>query len=192
MDFSFKNTAIPTKGSILLSDPFEDDLHFSRSVVFLCTHDELGTFGFVLNNFVSLRANELNNLLAMCDSRVSIGGPVDKENMYYFHRLGADIPNSVHVIGDVYFGGDFEHLIQKLNNDPDAFKNKIRFFIGYSGWEPGQLEEELINNAWLVVNKIDSEVLFDTETPNLWKEIMNGQGRKFELLAQFPINPQSN
>jgi len=192
MDFSFKNTALPQKGSLLLSDPFEDDLHFSRSVVFLCTHDELGTFGFVLNNFVSLRVNDLTDLLSMCTGRVSIGGPVDKENMYYFHRLGSDISNSIHVVDDIYFGGDFDQLIQKMDDSSIEFEQQIRFFIGYSGWAPNQLEEELVNNAWLVVNKYNTDLLFDTESPNLWKAIMNGQGKKFELLAQFPINPQSN
>lgn len=190
MDFSFKNNNKPQKGMLLLSDPFELDEHFTRSVVLICNHDENGTFGFVLNNYVELSAAELNEELNSFDSRVSIGGPVEKTNLFYIHQFD-DIAESEKIVENLYFGGDFNAIIDKINSNPQA-KHTVRFFIGYSGWAGGQLEEELTHNAWIVINNQSIEQIMDTSSDNLWKEIMQRQGSKFKLLADFPLNPENN
>lgn len=190
MDFSFKNNNKPEKGMLLLSDPFELDVHFTRSVVLICNHDESGTFGFVLNNYVELSAAELNEGLHSFNGRVSIGGPVEKTNLFYIHQF-EDISESEKIVENLYFGGDFNEIINKINSNPKD-KNAVRFFIGYSGWSGGQLEEELTQNAWIVINNHTVEHIMDTHSNNLWKEVMQSQGSKFKLLADFPLNPENN
>ena len=191
MDFSFTNTNKPQKGSLLLSDPFEIDVHFTRSVVLICNHDENGTFGFVLNNYVDLSAKELHGELESFSGRVSIGGPVDKTNLYYIHRFGDSVTGSEHIIDDLYFGGSFDEVLEQIKSDPQSEK-MVRFFIGYSGWSADQLEEELQQNTWIVVNNYTIEQIMSTLNQNLWKETMALQGIKYKLLSDFPINPDNN
>lgn len=192
MDFSFKNINKPKKGTLLLSDPFEMDVHFTRSVVLICNHDEKdGTFGFVLNNYVDLSAGELNEGLDAFKGRISIGGPVDKTNLYYIHRFGNSIEGSEHIGGDLYFGGSFDEILEQIKLHPEN-EQKVRFFIGYSGWNAGQLEEELNHNSWIVVNNHSLEQIMDTHNQHLWKDVMALQGAKYKLLADFPLNPEDN
>lgn len=191
MDFSFKNSNKPKKGALLLSDPFEVDIHFTRSVVLICNHDENGTFGFVLNNYVDLSAKELHEELQAFNGRISIGGPVDKTNLYYIHRFGDAVQGSEHILDDLYFGGSFDEILEQIRLHPEN-ENKVRFFIGYSGWSGGQLEEELQLNTWIVAENHNLEQLMDTFNSNLWKELMTLQGSKFKLLSDFPLNPENN
>lgn len=191
MDFSFKNNNQPKKGVLLISDPFEMDVHFTRSVVLICSHDENGSFGFVLNNYISLSATELNEGLHSFKGRISIGGPLDKTNLYYIHQFGNLISDSEHIVDDLYFGGSFEAILEQIKLHPEN-EQKVRFFIGYSGWGEKQLEEELMQNAWIVVTNHTTQQIMDTHSSNLWKETMALQGAKFKLLADFPLNPEDN
>ncbi len=190
MDFSFKNTNTPKKGALLLSDPFEMDVHFTRAVVLICDYDSNGTFGFVLNNYVEMTATELNQSLTSFKGRVSIGGPVDKTNLFYIHRF-AWVQGSQKIQDDLYFGGEFDEVIEQMKIHPESEK-MVRFFIGYSGWNAGQLEEELQQNTWIVVENQTVDTIMNTTSNKLWKEIMGSQGTKFRLLADFPINPENN
>lgn len=191
MDFSFKNINNPGKGVLLLSDPFGMDTHFTRSVVLICNHDENGSFGFVLNNYIDLSAGELNDGLQSFKGRVSVGGPVDKGNLYYIHRFGSIIDGSEHITDDLYFGGSFDEILEQIKLNAENEK-KVRFFIGYSGWDEGQLEEELSQNSWVVVNNHSMEQIMNTHHQNLWKDVMALQGTKFRLLSDFPLNPENN
>jgi putative transcriptional regulator len=190
MDFSFKNVNKPAKGVLLLSDPFSHDEHFTRSVVLLCDHNTEGTFGLVLNNYLDFPAQAIHEEMALISQRVSIGGPVDKENIFYFHQF-EHVSGSLKVSDKLYFGGSFEEVLNHIKNSPwDT--DKVRIFIGYSGWSEGQLEKELENNAWLVVEDYKLEQIMDTHNDSLWKDLMSEQGKKFKLLAEFPLHPEYN
>ena len=66
------------------------------------------------------------------------------ERLYYLHTLGSVVPDSVEVIDGLYVGGDFE-CIREIINMGAIVEGNIRFFVGYSGWEKGQLRKELDN-----------------------------------------------
>lgn len=84
MDLTFKNRNKPYKGAILLSDPFEADIYFTRSVVLLCNHEKDGSFGFVLNNYVEIATTELNSRLTSFKGRISIGwASGENEPLFY-------------------------------------------------------------------------------------------------------------
>lgn len=112
-------------------------------------------------------------------------------NLYFIHRFGEKITGSIHIINDLYFGGDFDQLLDLIESTEksDLF---VRFFIGYSGWGENQLEEELMNNSWIVANDFNTESLMQTNNDDLWKEMMAKQGTKFKLLADSPLNPENN
>jgi putative transcriptional regulator len=190
-DISFTNKLMPRKGRILLSDPFIGDEFFERSVVYLCEHSKEGSFGFVLNHYIDVNLNHLNPAFPIIDTVLSIGGPVENETMYFMHTFGEELNDSLEIADGIYIGGDFEQLYSFIKEN--HFKeHKIRFFLGYSGWSEGQLQDEIKENAW-VVSKIDSaEEIMNSEDENLWKYFMNKLGPKYKLISEFPLDPNEN
>jgi putative transcriptional regulator len=91
----------------------------------------------------------------------------------------------------VYWGGNFE-TIKILINNYQLNPKEIKFFAGYSGWDAGQLNNELEQNSWLVTNKYNNEVIFVENEENLWKEVVIGLGPRYAHIANFPENPQWN
>nr|WP_315824413.1 YqgE/AlgH family protein [Paraflavitalea speifideiaquila] len=87
-------------------------------------------------------------------------------------------------------GGDFEtaiNLIREGSIDPD----KIRFFIGYSGWGSGQLNDELKENSWLTT-EATQKLVFHRHTDEIWRDALKHLGGDYEMMANFPIDPQLN
>lgn len=183
-----KNT--PAKGKILLAEPFLNDPYFKRTVVLLCEHNEEGSFGFVLNNYIDVDLDSVMEELPNIDSRISIGGPVKNSNLYYIHTLGDKVPDSVPVVNGIYMGGNFEHL-KELLKEGEIQRDQIRFFVGYSGWSPQQLEDELKMKSWFVTD-LEPELLMDTKKEDLWKNSLSALGKRFEIIANMPEDPSMN
>jgi putative transcriptional regulator len=190
LDFSFKNNEPTNKGSILISDPFSDDVYFGRSVVLICEHNDEGTFGFVLNNYIDVDLHQLDDNFPNINARISFGGPVSKENLYYIHSF-SDITNTLEIREGLYYGGDFDEITDRIKDAKNPNK-EIRFFVGYSGWSPGQLDEEIKNESWITANNISTEDILDTKLDDLWRICLEKQGQRFQLMTKFPRNPMDN
>lgn len=191
IDFSFSNSKTPTQGALLLSDPFAGDSYFTRSVVLLCDHNDEGSFGFVLNNYLEVDLHTLHPSFPEINSRIGIGGPVDTQSIFYIHSFGDQIENSIKINENLYFGGDFNQLIALLQKD-ESLNAQVRFFLGYAGWSINQLNEEIKENAWIVTNAYSNNEVLSTQHFDLWKELMQKQGAKFKLMSEFPLNPNNN
>jgi len=191
LDFLFTNNNNPQKGSLLLSEPFMSDQYFGRSVIMLCNHDDDGSFGFVLNNYIDINLNKLDSSFPKIKTKISIGGPVDTKHLYYIHTLGDQIEGSVFVKEGVYLGGDYTQLISLLKSDINLIKN-VRFFLGYSGWDTNQLMDEFNENSWVAVNNIKSIEIMDVSDDDLWQFCMNKQGKRFKVMSNFPVDPNLN
>lgn len=191
INFDFSNKNIPVAGSLLISEPFMYDDYFTRSVVLLCEHNEEGSFGFVLNKYIESSAKDVLPELNEVELKISIGGPVDNSNLFYVHSIGKELENSVELCKDISIGGDFDQLKEHINKDPKEI-SKIRFFIGYSGWSKGQLQEEIDDKSWVVLNNVPTELILDTSNDSLWKSLMKELGGKFEVMSKFPVNPSDN
>ncbi len=183
------NKVIPKKGRVLVAEPFLQDTYFKRSLVLLTEYSEEGAVGFVLNKPLDVKVNEVMNDLPFTKEHVSIGGPVSTNTVHYIHTLGDTIPNSVHVIDNIYWGGDFDfikHMVQIGEIQP----GQIRFFLGYSGWQAGQLENELEQNSWLIT-EIGAQSIM---SPNakIWKTTLSQLGDKYKIWSNFPENPGLN
>ena len=190
LDFSFKNNEPTNKGSILISDPFSDDIYFGRSVVLICEHNDEGTFGFVLNNYIDVDLHQLDDNFPNINARISFGGPVSKENLYYIHSF-SDITNTLEIREGLYYGGDFDEITDRIKDAKNPNK-EIRFFVGYSGWSLGQLDEEIKNENWITANNISTENIIDTKLDDLWRICLEKQGQRFQLMTKFPRNPMDN
>ncbi len=191
IDFSFENNNDLTPGGILISEPFMNDDYFSRSVIFLCDHSEEGSYGFVLNKYITNEISEVVDGFPAINTKISLGGPVDTSNLFYIHALGEEIPNSIPTAHGLYIGGDFEAIKALLTADPKKAQ-KIRFFIGYSGWSQNQLQQEIDEKSWVILNKVPEKYILDTSNKDIWKKIMEQMGGKFKIMAKFPKNPSDN
>ena len=111
--------------------------------------------------------------------------------MFFIHRLGTEIKGATIIAPGIYYGGDFDELSKKLALQPEL-KNQVRFFIGYSGWSVGQLNEELKEKSWIPVSNISLEMIFNTENDKLWSNCLELQGDRFRMISKFPVNPMDN
>jgi putative transcriptional regulator len=120
------------------------------------------------------------------------GGPVNTNNLYYIHRLGAVVDDSLEVAEGVYWGGNFE-TIRSLMFTQSLQKDDIRFFVGYSGWGEGQLETELREKSWVLSREKNLDQLFIEKRLNeIWRKKMTSLGDKYALWANFPETPGMN
>lgn len=185
------NTYAPKPGELLLSEPTMNDLHFGRAAVLLIDHsDEEGTFGLIMNKPLKMRLNELVDNFSDFDAPVFWGGPVADNKIFFMHTLGDLVPDSCKIMDGLYWGGDAEEL-NTLIEQGIADKGNVRFFLGYSGWEAGQLVGELERNSW-VVCKSSSKTLFTTPPDQLWNTLVKRMGGKYGMWSRFPKNPEEN
>jgi len=182
---------IPTKGTLLIAEPFLKDPNFSRTVILLCEHKEEGSFGFVLNRFSENNLAELMPEQAFgLELPVFCGGPVQQETLHFLHQHPEKIPGGLAIGDGVYWGGDFGVAVQQLRSG-SINEKEIRFFIGYSGWSGGQLENELQENSWITV-KAKRNLIFDHHPNEIWKQSLLYLGGKYEIMINFPIDPALN
>ena len=188
--FSIDNNKVAKQGRVLISEPFLNDTYFRRSVVLLTEHSEEGSVGFVLNKPVDLSVHDVLNDFPEIETEVSIGGPVNTNTIHYIHTVGEKIPDSVKVLDNLFWGGDFEVVKDMIRTD-QIKSSEIRFFLGYAGWSPNQLENELSENAWLV-SEMNTEHIMQGPGDDLWKEVLESSGDKYKTWVNFPENPSLN
>ena len=180
----------PAAGVLLIADPFLKDPNFMRTVVLLTEHRDDGTIGFVINRQYE---NTLDELLPEVEGHklpVYYGGPVQMNTIHFLHRYPDKIPGGVEVMKGVYWGGDFDAVVDMINTGQiDA--DKIRFYIGYSGWSSGQLENEMQEKTWLTV-EATRRLIFHEKADEIWKDSLKHLGGDYEMMINFPIDPQLN
>ncbi len=159
LDLSFHNKQKAVQGCVLLSDPFTQDPYFSRSAILLCRHNKKETFGFVLTNYIEIDLNKLDENMPEIITKISFGGPVEKDNLFYIHTFGKEIEGAEKIIDTLYFGGDYEMLFELIKADPKRI-NEVRFFIGYAGWDFEQLNNEMKDHSWIAVTNIQKKKSF--------------------------------
>ena len=187
-------------GTLLLAKPVLGDPNFERTVVLLCRHDaDDGAFGLVLNRPTELTLPDVLPAYAGPAVPLSVGGPVQHNTLHYLHRL-ADLPDAIALTPSgapaapgekaVYWGGDYELLLDWLATGRAAPAD-VRFFVGYSGWSGGQLEQEITGDTW-VVRPDSAEKIFTFEPQELWRGVLLEMGGRYRMLANYPIDPSLN
>lgn len=180
----------PEKGILLIANPFLKDPNFIRTVVMICDHEEGGSFGLTLNKRLDIGLKDVMPDVVQSDIPLYMGGPVQPDTLHFVHQYPELIPDSIEILNGVYWGGNFESLKIHLNNN-DFKPEKIKFFIGYSGWGEGQLDMELKEDSWLTV-KATKKLIFDVEPQEVWKESLREMGGEYEMLINYPLDPQLN
>jgi len=186
------NNIKPEKGSILIAEPFLSDKYFERSVVLLVEHNgSQGTMGFVLNKMIQEKMSDFfPEMKGFNEIPVFRGGPVGPDRLYFIHTLGDIIPDTYEVVEGLYFGGDFD-IIKSYITSGNSTEGKIKFFLGYSGWEQKQLDGEIAQHSWLV-GKIEQSKIMKSEGELFWKKSLHSLGGQYKSWANFPKQPFMN
>lgn len=184
------NNLSPARGRILISEPFLYDYFFKRSVVLLAEHNEEGTLGVIVNKPLEAKFNQVVRDFPRFSARVYLGGPVQNDSLFFIHTLGQLISDSTEVLPGIFWGGDIEQ-VKELISMKMIQPADIRFFIGYSGWAPKQLQEELERDSW-AVSTIDADRLLNTLPANLWSSSLELLGKDFFHWTNFPDDPVLN
>ncbi|WP_462255063.1 YqgE/AlgH family protein [Ferruginibacter sp.] len=180
----------PGPGILLIADPFLKDPNFLRTVVLLCDHKEEGSFGFVLNKKIEQTLDELLNNFDGFPLPVFYGGPVQTDTIHFVHQYPDLIPEAFKIGDGIYWGGNFETVTALIKNN-SLDQKKIKFFIGYSGWSDGQLNDEMKEKSWLTVDATKN-LVFNTKDNEVWKRSLIHLGGDYEMMINFPIDPQLN
>lgn len=180
----------PIQGTLLIAEPFLKDPNFMRTVIFLCDHQPEGSFGFIINRIYEHTLDELMNNLDDLKLPVFYGGPVQTDTIHFLHQYPDLIPGSYEVLNGIYWGGDFKKALELIQSG-EIDQKHIRFYIGYSGWGEGQLEEELKEKAWLLTEGKDS-IVFHQPATEIWKEALKSMGGDYVMMINFPIDPGLN
>lgn len=180
----------PQKGSLLVAEPFLGDSNFDRSVVLLTEHNENGSVGFVLNKPLELQLDDIVIGFPSLDTIVHHGGPVQQDSLFFVHNKGDLIPGSDHIQDDLFWGGELEPLKELIKCGLITAQN-IRFFLGYSGWGRGQLDFEIDEKSWLVLENQGFDI-FSSQPKEMWKKILMEIGGTYPLWANSPVDPNLN
>jgi len=177
-------------GRLLISEPTLTDPVFFKSVVLLTHHSDEESIGLVLNQPTKIHLNEILNDIPLSDFPVYIGGPVAKNSIQFLHTLGELIPNSKEVINGLYWGGDFDKVLELMSEKKIA-KDQIRFFAGYSGWGIEQLNDEIRDEGW-IINNSSIELCMNYSTPKLWSDLIKTKKEEYAIWANIPKDPSLN
>lgn len=180
----------PSVGRILVSEPFLLDSYFKRAVILLGEHGDEGTIGFILNKPTDLKLNDALEDFPPIDAPLYFGGPVQTDTIHFLHTLGHTLEGSKEILPGIFWGGDLEAL-KLLIDTGQVSTNEIRFFAGYSGWDPHQLDDELKGKTWLVSN-CKKEFAFSNHPDELWGEVLRNMGSQYAIMANFPEDPSLN
>jgi putative transcriptional regulator len=178
------------RGQLLVASPSLLDPNFRRSVVLVAEHsEEEGAMGLVLSRpsdtTVSEAVPQLEPLVEP-GAVVHVGGPVESAAVLVLAEF--DDPDAAATV--VFDGVGF----MAAESDPDdmaALTRRARVFAGYSGWGAGQLESELEEESWLVLDAEPSDI-FDADSADLWSTVLHRQGGPLALLARMPPDPSLN
>lgn len=166
-----------------MASPSMDDPHFEHAVILLIEHGDGGAMGLILNRPMQTTVDEVWDQMSVLpcpvDQSLMCGGPCEGPLMLlHGHAQQAQ----VEVCQGVCFTADEELVRELLTEDPQG----MRFFVGYAGWGPGQLEEELNHGGWLVT-RASAEVVFDPDADDgLWMRVIAGIDRSIAMLAMNP------
>ena len=183
--------ADPKKGHLLIAEPaIIGDISFNRAVILLADHNDSGTVGFILNKPLSFTLDELVPEISQ-NFKVYNGGPVEQDNLYFIHTSPALIPDSLEIASGVFWGGNFDAVVDAVNNHKLSEKD-IQFFLGYSGWDVQQLHSELASNSWILTTNNYRESIIEKMHSAFWREKMIELGGSYSIWSNAPENPSLN
>lgn len=176
------------RGHLLIAGPGLVDPNFWRTVVLVGEHSEEGALGVVLNRTSETPVDEAVPELAtlvggMGD--VHLGGPVEPSAIVVLADFAEPADEDALVVESVGF------LPAEVDRDSLGPLRRARVYVGYAGWGPGQLDDELAEGSWIVEPALADDV-FTAEPDALWSAVLQRKGGPFRVLAAMPPDPSRN
>ena len=134
-------------GIVINSTDVLNDSFFEHTTILIVEHNEEGSLGFVTNKPLGKSLHELIEFKHAKPFPLMDGGPVDREHLFVLHQRPDIIEGGEQIHNGLYLGGNMEQVIEAINTKA-ASQQEIQLFIGYCGWDPGELEAELIEGSW--------------------------------------------
>ena len=179
-------------GDFLVADPsILGDVCFHRAMVLICAIENSSPMGFIFNKAYDFHLNEMAPEITQ-DIPLFYGGPVDTDQLFFvYHAAQTMIEDSDLIRENLYLGGNIEQAFEAIESKR-LHGGNARFFLGYSGWSKGQLEQEVKRNNWLIQKNSTVKQLFKHAPEDLWRNAMIKRGGKYILWANAPDNPTYN
>lgn len=143
------------KSTALLSETF-----FENTTILIAEHNEKGALGFIIDKAFGRTLNELEEFKHSVAFPIYTGGPVDEEHLYFVHQRPDVIEEGVSIHDGMYLGGNFQQAVEAINNRIITTID-LKIFIGYSGWNTGELEAEIAEGNWVVEEGMKEEVFMN-------------------------------
>ena len=155
----------------LIAMPALDDPNFFHSVTYICEHNEQGAMGIVINQPLDISLSDVLSHMHMTNTNeqlaatpVFLGGPVQTDRGFVLHQPAGKWDSMLEVTEDIAVTTSRD-ILQALNDGNGPTRSLVA--LGYAGWGEGQLEHELVANAWLTC-PADSAIIFDTPIEDRW------------------------
>jgi putative transcriptional regulator len=179
------------KGQLLIAEPsLIGDLSFNRTVILLADYSKKGSVGFIINKALNYTINDLLPDIK-ATFKIYNGGPVEQNSLYFIHNVPDLIPNSTEISNGIYWGGEFK-ITKELINSSKISKKNIRFFLGYTGWDKDQLENEISDGTWIITQNKHGDKIMGKSTADFWKKRIIEMGEEYLIWVNTPINPTFN
>lgn len=166
----------------LVAMPSMEDPYFKRSVIYICEHNEHGAMGIMINSPIDITVGgmlkQVDTKPAKTQSSESLkqlvhnGGPVAEDYGFILHQPKDEYQSSIKMTDTITITTSKDILdVLGTEDEPERFL----VALGYSGWEAGQLENELAENSWLTM-EADSSIIFATPVQDRWKSAVQSLG----------------
>lgn len=175
------------RGKLLISNGGLFDPNFRHTVVLMVEHNEEGALGLVLNRPAQITVSEAVPELAILvtpEDHLYVGGPVQPSAAVVLAEFGEPRGATEPLVGKI-------SVVGELNPTAVEEIHRARVFGGYSGWGPGQVEEEIARDDWIVSAALEEDV-FTEDPQHLWKVVLERKGPPFTMLSTMPFDPSTN
>ncbi len=181
------------RGDLLVASPLLRQPFFARSTVLLLDRDSRqGFIGLTLNNATDLR---LDSLFPSWDDarRVTVysGGPVEPDRLFMLHSVPELFGKGLEVLPGLFVGAGLDNIREYVEGGGEI-SGKLRFFLGYSGWHAGQLEDEISAHTWAVNRHPDGHNILRGRGISYWERAVKALGSDFGDWIRVPENPSLN
>jgi len=122
---------------------------FEHTTILLVKHNDEGSLGFVTNKPFGKSLHDLIEFNHAKPFPLMDGGPVDRELLFVLHRQPALIDGGEKISNGLYLGGNMDQIIEAINTE-SVSQEEIQLFIGYCGWDAGELQAELEEGSWII------------------------------------------
>ncbi len=191
--FPAPSAEMPRPGDCLVAQPLMTGSAFSRSVVLMLDRDNQGGhLGLTLNKPAPIRIADVVPDAGTEAGKLSVwrGGPVDFNRLFVIHTERVSIPGSHFIGSGLYVGGSLDEIDHLLISGA-AGDDDFRCFLGYSGWAPGQLEQEIAEGSWAVMRGVPSNPLSGGGN-GYWRRAVEQLGETYRSWLIVPRSPAFN